>query len=64
MHALHELCALGLVTLTTRRRNVDFCDRRLRVRGGKDVVTPMAVGAYSRGDIALREGLGVNTFSI
>ena len=64
VNALDELSAFGLMALPACFRNIDFKNRRLRVRGGTDVVAVVAVGANRRAGIPARNGLRVNTLSI
>lgn len=64
MHALHELGALAFMALTTRTGNVDFGDWRLRIGGGKDVVTFMTISTNGGRGISLRKRLCVHTLAI
>ena len=64
MNALHELCALRLMTFAARTGNVDLGDRRLWIGCGTDVVTVVTVSANSSGNISLRQRFRVHTFTI
>jgi len=64
VNALNELSAFGSMTLSASRRDVDFRNRRLRIRCRQNIVTVVAIAANRGTCVTAGDRFRVDTFSI